>query len=521
MKRKRIISALLCATMLIVTFSGCEPLDLSIDPSTDTTDVTPVEGIDAIGYTIPYLRTDSLNPYECESETNRNISSLLFDPLFNVNNDFSTTAVIAEDHSFTSDNKLSVKIKVGLTFTDGTVLTPQDIVYSFTLAKRSDLYSPLLLNISDASADGSESVIFTLKKADPYATANLTFPIIKANSDKDTNSSDDYSAAVPVGSGRYQLVTESENRKLVVNQNRLGGYYPEYKQIGLKDITETSAVTSLFELNQIDFYTESFAEGAYKRYTGASTSFDTTNFVYLGINSDSNILKDTAVRRAISLLIDRNNISSVAFADFAKATSTPFHPSFYGTKGCSMIPVKYDEDAAIELLERVGFNTFNSAGVRYSPISGQIQLRLVVNKENGFKLAMARNIQQTLAEADIKVILKEYSYNSYVNVVKEGAYELYIGEVKLPNSFNLNGFFAENGAYSFGINPECKSAIDYNLFLNGEKTMQEFLDTFTDELPFIPLLYRTGITIKSSKLKTEVKTIVSDYLYNVNEWTVE
>ena len=186
-----------------------------------------------------------------------------------------------------------------------------------------------------------------------------------------------------------------------------------------------------------------------------------------------------------------------------------------------MIPVKYDEEAAIELLERAGFDTFNSAGVRYSPKSGQIQLRLAVNKENGFKLAMARNIQQTLAEADIKVIIKEYTYNSYVNVVKEGAYELYIGEVKLPNSFNLNGFFSENGAYSFGINYECESATDYRLFLNGEKTMQEFLDTFTDELPFIPLLYRTGITVKSSKLKTETKTIVSDYLYNVNEWTVE
>ncbi len=521
MKIKRIIAALLCAIMLIATFSGCEPLDLSIDPSDKNAETAPVEGIDAIGYTIPYLRTDSLNPYECKSEVNKSISMLLFDPLFNVNNDFSTTAVIAESSSFTNKNKLSVKIKSGLTFTDGSALTAQDVVYSFALAKKSELYSPLLLNFSDASADGSGGVVFNLKTADPYASANLTFPIIKANSDKDTNSSDDYSAAAPVGSGRYQLVTESETRKLIANKNRLGGYYPEYKQIGLKDITETSAVTSLFELNQIDFYTESFADGAYKRYTGASTAFDTTNFVYLGINSNSNILKDPAVRRAISLLIDRNNISSVAFADFANPTSTPFHPSFYGTKGCSMLPVKYNEDAAIELLERAGFDTFNSAGVRYSPKSGQIQLRLAVNKENGFKLAMARNIQQTLAEADIKVIIKEYTYNSYVNVVKEGAYELYIGEVKLPNSFNLNGFFLENGAYSFGINHECESATDYKLFLNGEKTMQEFLDTFTDELPFIPLLYRTGITVKSSKLKTETKTIVSDYLYNVNEWTVE
>ena len=128
MKTKRIISALLCAIMLIATFSGCEPLDLSIDPSDKNTETAHVEGIDAIGYTIPYLRTDSLNPYECKSEVNKSISMLLFDPLFNVNNDFSTTAVIAESSSFTNKNKLSVKIKSGLTFTDGSARTVQDVV---------------------------------------------------------------------------------------------------------------------------------------------------------------------------------------------------------------------------------------------------------------------------------------------------------------------------------------------------------------------------------------------------------
>lgn len=519
-KTKKALSFILCCVVLLTAFTGCEMLDLSIEPTTQPVSDGPVEGLNEIGYTLAYLRTDSLNPYECESETNLNVVRLMFDPLFNVGNDFKPSGVIAESYAYPDDNKITVTLKAGLTFSDGSALGAEDVVYSFVLAKKSATYSPALENITDASTDGSSSVIFTLRKADPYEVSNLYFPIIKKGSDKDTSSSDEYSSAIPVGSGRYTLVTENEAKKLVANKTRLGSYYPKYNFIGLRDITEVSSVPSLFDLNEIDFYTESFSEGVYKRYSGKSATFETSNFVYLGINSQSNILKESSVRRALSLLIDRTNIASVSFSDFAEPTATPFHPSFYGIKDCSILPVKYDEESAEELLAEAGFDTFNSEGILYNPQKGKLQLRLLVNKDNSFKLATARNIQQTFATVGIDVILKEYSYNSYLSAVEEGAYELYIGEVRLSNSFNLNGFFTEDGEYAYGIDFESKSAVDYKSFLSGTKTMQEFLDTFTDELPFIPLMYRKGITVKSNRINTTSQTIVSDYLYNVNEWTV-
>lgn len=518
-KFKKTLSFFLCCAVILTAFTSCEMLDLSIEPTTQPA-ATPVQGLDEIGYNLAYLRTDSLSPYECESETNLNIVKLIYDPLFNVGNDFKPSGVIAESYNYSAKNKITVTLKADLKFTDGSALGAQDVVYSFVLAKNSTFYSPLLKNISDATAESASTVVFTLRKANPYEVSNLTFPIIKKDSDKDTSSSDAYSSALPVGSGRYTLKEENGSKKLVANNTRLGSYLPKYNFIGLKDITEVSSIPSLFDLNEIDFYTESFSEGSYKRYSGSSATYETSNFVYLGINSQSNLLKDSEVRRALSLLIDRSNISSVSFSDFASPTSTPFHPSFHGVKDCSILPIKYDKTAAEELLTDAGFDSFNSEGIVYNPMRGKLQLRLVVNKENTFKLATARNIQQTFAVAGIDVIIKEYTYNGYINAVKEGAYELYIGEVKLPYSFDLSGFFSEDGAYSYGIDPECKSAEDYNKFFSGEKNMQEFLDTFADELPFIPLVYRKGITVRSSKIKTASSTTVTDYLYNVNDWTV-
>ena len=407
-KIKRILSFILCCVIVLTAFTSCEMLDLSIEPTTQPAD-TAEQGLDEIGYTLAYLRTDSLNPYECESETNINIVRLMFDPLFNVGNDFKPSGVIAESYTYSEKNKITVTIKSGLKFTDGSALGAQDVVYSFVLAKNSEVYSPLLKNISDASVSSDLTVVFTLKKANPYEASNLTFPIIKKDSDKDTTSSDEYSSAIPVGSGRYTLKEENETKKLVVNKTRLGSYLPKYNFIGLRDITEVSSVPSLFNLNEIDFYTESFSDGAYKRYSGTSATFETSNFVYLGINSQSNLLKDSSVRRALSLLVDRSSIASVSFSGFAEPTSTPFHSSFYGIKDCSVLPLKHDETAAEELLAEAGFDSFNSENILYNPMCGKLQLRLIVNKENTFKLATARSIQQNLASVGINVVLKEYS----------------------------------------------------------------------------------------------------------------
>lgn len=518
---KRFFSALMCLVLIAVSFASCADTESTSETTTQPTTAPPVINYDKAGFTLAYLHTDSLNPYDITTETNRDIAGLMFDPLFNVGNDFKPVPVIAESYSYTDDNVITVKIRQNLKFSDGSALTADDIVYSFVLAKKSDFYSPSLKNISDASNSGNGNVVFTLRSENPYEASNLCFPIIKKNSDNN-NSGSSNTSSIPIGSGRYIFKEENNTKKLIANKTRLGSYIPVYNYISLRDVTEEASVTSLFDLNEVDFYTQDFAEGNYKRYSGTSTYYETTNFVFLGINSDSEVLKESKVRRAISLLLDREMAATSSFSGFAVPTSTPFHPSFYGIKGCSYMPVKSDRDSATELLNAAGFKNISSTyGFRYNDEGDKLELRLLVNKENSFKLSIARNIQQTLAEADIVVTIKEYSYNNYVQAVRSGSYDLYIGEVKLPASFNLNAFFKENGGASFGINPECKSAEDYRLLLKGDKTIQEFLDTFADDLPFIPLVYRKGVAIKKTRIKTAPKTIVSDYLYNISEWTAE
>lgn len=511
-KTKKIIALGLCASMAF-SFFGCGRGEAV--PETTTAPVQQEEvGVDKADFSIPYIRTSSLNPFKTDVEPNLNIATLLYDSLFSVDNTFKAVPLIAESYK-QSGLKINVKLRA-VKFTDGTAVTADDVVYSFVQAKSSSNYMTYLDNLPDCSRISDSEVAFTLKNGNSYEEANLFFPIIKKGTDGiDENSNE----RIPVGSGRYTIQEANGTKYLYYNKDRLGGYSPKYLRIGFRDSSDTSSISTLFAVGNIDMHCESFSEGIFVRYTGTPSNKEMTLFTFLGINSDKKIFANPKVRRAMALLLDRADIASVSFSGLATASSVPFSPYFYGIKDAAVPPIKQDRDAAIALLNEAGFSSLNSDGVRYSG-EDVLSLNMVVNSENTFRVAVAKNIQAAFAQANINVTINSYSYNDYISRVKEGYYDIYVGEVRLANSFDLSHFFDGAQDISVGINTDCATAKKYKEFESGMATMQEFLDTYADDLPFISIAFRHGIAIRSDKIKTDVKPIVSDYFYNVDEWTV-
>lgn len=511
---KRLIALGLSAAMAC-TFFGCGKGNTN--PENADEPVSEVStGIDEIDFNIPYIRTSSLNPYKTDVEANLNIATLLFDSLFSVDNSFKAVPLVADSYT-QNGGKINVKLK-SVKFTDGSALTAEDVVYSFVQAKGSSNYSSYLDNLTDCSQVNAGEVVFTMKNTNSYEAANLIFPIIKKGSD--TGEAGAVTDNIPIGSGRYTVTTENGVKCLSCNKNRMGGYTPKYNKIGFKDSSDTSSISTLFAVGNIDMHCENFSEGIFVRYTGTPSNKEMTHFTFLGINNDRSVFSNIKVRRAMALLLDREDIASVSFSGLATASSTPFSPSFYGLEGCTLPTMKQDKEAAIELLKEAGFKNLNADGVRYSDDS-VLSLRLVVNHENTFRSAVARNIKEAFAKANISVTITELSYSDYIETVKAGEFDLYVGEVRLSNSFDLSHFFDGAQDISVGINTDCATAKKYKAFKNGTASMQEFLDTYADDLPFISIAYRHGVAIRSDKIKTEIKPIVSDYFYNIDEWTIE
>jgi len=77
-------------------------------------------------------------------------------------------------------------------------------------------------------------------------------------------------------------------------------------------------------------------------------------------------------------------------------------------------------------------------------------VRLLVNKGDSIRLQAARKIAQMLTDCGLVVEMLEHNYNDYRAVLRDGSFDLYLGQTKLSPNMDLSAFFREDGALSWG-----------------------------------------------------------------------
>lgn len=502
---------------VLISFNGC--FDTSyIDEISNASTTTPANqeqvSIDKISINLPYAVSDSLNPFLAKTEINRALTPLLFDSLFSVGNDFKAIPLIAS--SYTQDNNgITVTLKSGLTFTDSSPITANDVVYSFDIAKSSERYGSTLKCFKKAEIGASNTVRFLFSNQCQDAVNLLTFPIIKSNTYNGT-SEDKFN--LPIGCGKYYLTKGSDNIfYLSCYSSRLGVFKPNYKCLGLEGITESNSIASSFSLGHSNIIIDTLSSGNYNQIAGATNKITMTNFVYLVCNKNNTAFKIPEVKKAINLVLDRQEICDHSFIGFAVPTDSPFHPNYYKiTEKPDLTPAP---TIAEEILKKAGFTNINPEyKFRYSDDKTVLQFTLAVNKDNSFKLSAAEKIKEQLEKLNIIVNIAKYNEADFIKAVSSGKYDMYIGECKLKNSLDLSEFFTSGSSVSYGIDTACAAGDFYKNYCSGTAKIDDVITSFNDEMPFIPLLYRSGSAISNSAMSVANDTIVTDYYNNAEKW---
>ena len=170
MKHLRQWTALLLALVLLFTLTACS------GKKSGKTEKTEASSSDV---RLPYSREDGVNPFTAVSLMNQPVMPLLYEGLFYMNSSYEPVPEIAETATFGGGN-LVVRLRSGARFSDGSQITPTDVIYSFTRAKKSTYYGTALTMFTSASTTELGSVAFRLAYASKYAAADLTFPIVKS-----------------------------------------------------------------------------------------------------------------------------------------------------------------------------------------------------------------------------------------------------------------------------------------------------------------------------------------------------
>ncbi|MDR0314392.1 MAG: ABC transporter substrate-binding protein [Oscillospiraceae bacterium] len=434
---------------------------------------------------LPIALEDSVNPYLAKSTINHSLTGLLFDSLYYVNGNYSTKPQIAGSETI-EGLKITVTLDSNKKFSKGSYITAQDVEYSFSLAKQSEYYAPLVSNIKSAKASGSKIITFTLGDNDAYALASLSFPIISSGTDIKNKS------YIPLSSGRYEIKDENGIKYLKPNAH-CKDFSSKSKKIELVNITDSESIISSLVIGNIDSMFNDLSAGHYERINAGTKDVVMNNFIYLGINRYKGSLSDKELRKAISTIINREKIVNEGFKGYAKETFTPFNPDWY----------------AVAAIKQPGKDANIADAVKYiKDNKPKAILRLVVNADNEFKKDAAEIIAKALRDNGIDVNVEALAFKGYDSAVKAGRYDLFVGEMKLTDNMNIYPL----------LNNRDETYASFQQLHDKTKNLQEFIDDFYNELPFIPLCYRKGITAFSRDIAVEVESLQNDIYKNIGQW---
>ncbi len=489
-----------------------------------------------------YSASDTFNPYTLKTDINRQLCQLLYEPLISLDNEFNLVYKTASDVKV-SKKQCTVTLK-NLKFSDGSALTADDVVYSYNLAKKSDgYYSKQLYEVTSASAKNSSTVIFNLTKADPYFANLLTFPIIKTGSEKKSNS--DGKPHPPIGSGKFKV--NDDGTGLTVNPN----YYKKsgnITEIRLINAPDSDSVTHYVEIGAADMYYNSISNGTILRMSGKKTDINLNNIVYIGVNQNIDLLAENSLRQAISSGIDRKKICQDAFYNNAVPATGFFSPVWRVTKSVQNIQIDANSQITVENLEKIGYNKLNKDNKRVNASGKTLSFSLLVNSENPFKTAVARLIASQLKDYGITVKVVEKKYADYLNLLKKGEFELFLGEVKLTENMDISCMAVKGGSAAYGFKTATKgknsndgksantasksnkketddteSRIEDVLkgFYSGKNTVTDLASVLQTEMPFIPVCYRTGALFYNDNIEnvnnssaSDIYSSIESYIYN-------
>lgn len=517
--------AVMLAIGMLISITGCSnnttitASEEQVTPPTNNTSANEIEPIEETtlspqsnsAFSLCYADNDTFNPYKCTSNLNTMLTPLLYDSLVRISPEYELEYIIARRITI-QDNTISVQIKSDIPFSDGSVLSLNDVVYSFERAKEDDSKYKSQLSSVKSCTVSDDTIIFETKSPDSMGAYLLDFPIVKENS----ISSD----SPATGSGRYKYVNDKDiGKHLSACTWWFTNTRANIEKILLVQLPLDGDVMKSVEIGTVGFYYSDLTGVTATRYDANNKLVDLNSIIYLGVNTNNEFLSKIDIRQAISLAIDRENISSQSYNSRASAASGPFTSEWYEANNLQQNKTSADRSASDEKLVRAGYSSVGSDSIRINDEGKRLSFKLIVNSGNEQRINAAALIYDQLRLVGIEVIVEELSDEDYLAKILAGDYDLYLGEYQLANNMDITPLFKSESDYYTGAQAYYTENA-YDSWKMGEGELGELIDVFDRELPFIPIAYRKGASFYMRTLQGDIKTTKNDVFYNIQEWKI-
>lgn len=532
-KIKRIFALALASAVLL---TGCGSGDGDSSASSkeevynDAQVVQEMKAADSV-FSINYDAEAGINPISAKSSTNMQFWSLMYDSVFTVESDLTTTSEIVTEVRSDDYEWWVFYIDTSIVMHDGSTLTAKDIVYSITRARQFEYYANRLECIYGISAMGDDCFAITTYYPNSQLTSLLNIPIVKEGTLNQESA--------PVGSGPYKM--DSSGTKLVKHSSHRHAAEYSLDTIYLKNYMDTAEKISAFEASLIDVVTND-PTGMYNLGYGSSNEtryYDTTNMHYIGFNFNSMYFSNYIARYAVASAVDRDSIVKEFMGNCGVSTLLPVHPKSPMYDKSYEASCGFDLGRSQTLFQNCGVKDYDNDGELEIMITGivvEFDIDFIVNTDSTVKLEAARKIADTLNSMGITTNLRELGWDAYIEALEEGDYDMYYGEVCLTPDWNLSYLFEP---YTIARDPEdtdkgmnyanCFDERYIDLYADylaaGEdgraEAYAQVLKYITDQSAIVPICFERREILTHRGVISGINATQYDIFNNFNEWTID
>lgn len=366
----------------------------------------------------------TLDPRLARDTTAYRVANLISAGLVHLTPNLEAVPDLAESWENPDDTTVVFTLREGLTFSDGSALTAEDVVYTFETILDADFNAPqrgLFTPIESIVAVDDRTVQFNLTT--PYAPlmSYLDIGIVPSDYDGDM-------AVEPIGAGPMVLDSWTRGSELVLTAS--DSYWagaPAVSNLVVTVVGDNSARAQAFEAGDLDVIQSPLSPNDIQRFSEddsvGSEILAGLGVTYLNFNTSDPLLSDPAMRQALAMLVDQDTIVNQIYEGVDQVASSVILPSSWAYDEAIQQP-GFDIAAAMAMLDDLGWSDSDGDGFRDRD-GETLSIEIATHSEDPNRVQSVEYLQAIFESAGIDATVRITDWPSFSSgYVQQGEHQI-------------------------------------------------------------------------------------------------